>query len=167
MDSANIAHIEVTSPDGPTLSVVDAETAGFIGQYSWHTNGGGYAVRSVQVDGKESLVFMHRILAMAPVGVEVDHINRDRLDNRLENLRLASRSQNNANKSVKAHKKSSKYKGVYKNSNATTYNVRLSVNGQKVYVGSYSDEIEAAKAYDQAALEHHGEFAALNFPDAA
>lgn len=115
--------------------------------------------------GKTS-VFVHRIIwemhnGPIPQGMQVDHINQDKLDNRLENLRLATRSQNNHNSSRLGGK--SKYKGVYKaHWKEGKWFAKLTIGGKQVYVGSYDCEEEAAEAINAAYLHFHGTYAHLN-----
>ncbi len=91
-------------------------------------------------------------------GEEVDHINRDPTDNRRENLRLASRSQNNANtRSTNAVG----LRGVYLPSQK--YQASIRIDKVKIHIGTYSSEEEAAWMYDQYAVALHGEFAVLNY----
>ena len=89
---------------------------------------------------------------------DVDHINRNRSDNRACNLREASRSQNAYNQAARGG--SSSYKGVVWHRRGRKWMAQI---GEK-YLGLYSCEIEAAKAYDNAASKHGGVYARLNFP---
>ena len=98
-----------------------------------------------------------------PDGFTVDHINKDRLDNRLENLRLATRSQQNQNKGLQKNNTSG-FKGVSWSKQTNKYRAQIMVNKQSISLGFYTDPIEAAHIRDEAALEHFGEFAVLNFP---
>lgn len=90
----------------------------------------------------------------------LDHINRDRKDNRPENLRLADPSLSNHNRSF-----GTRYKGVCKNPGASTYKAQIRYNGEQIYIGSFKTEEEAALARDKKALEFWGEKASLNFPE--
>lgn len=91
---------------------------------------------------------------------DVDHINGDRRDNRIENLRDCNRSQNLSN-SRKARGASS-YRGVSRSGNR--WAVWCSKNNKSVYGGKFDDEIDAALAFDSLATRLHGEYAGLNFP---
>lgn len=104
---------------------------------------------------------MHRVIMNAPKGLEVDHINGNKLDNRRDNLRLCTKSENQRNQHTSRGK--SRFKGVY--SKVGKWQASLTCNSKTVYIGLFSTEEAAARAYDRAALEHFGEFARLNFPE--
>jgi hypothetical protein len=94
-----------------------------------------------------------------------DHKNRDPLDNRKENLRLANNSQNCANKVKWYNNGSSKYKGVSFRKDMNCWRAKIYKNCKPISLGHFSTEELAAKAYDKAAREYFGEFTVLNFPD--
>jgi hypothetical protein len=114
------------------------------------------------------LFFAHRIVwkmvhGCNPSG-DIDHINKTKTDNRICNLRDVSRSQNNMNgKSAKGS--TSKYLGVCWNANAGKWVAQITKDYKHKYLGLFSDEIDAAKAYDKAAIEMFGDHARPNFPD--
>jgi hypothetical protein len=93
-----------------------------------------------------------------------DHINHNGLDNRKANLRQATRAQNCWNKRKQKGSHSSKYKGVSWLSREKKWQARIQANGRKIFIGSFKNEIDAAKAYDRAAKKYYKEFASLNFP---
>jgi hypothetical protein len=109
----------------------------------------------------------HRIIFVMQTGrpptADIDHINGNRSDNRWVNLRPASRSQNNKNRSSSL-KASSQFMGV--SVTRDRWHASIKVDGRKHCIGNFLDETEAARAYDAAAVKHHGEFARLNFPRA-
>jgi len=155
---------------GKAHAIVDDHSASFLGRCNWSVSGSGYAVRDVMVNGKQARFYMHRVIAYAPDWVDVDHINGNPLDNRAENLRLATRAQNARNSRPRTSRRDGvPYKGVYKNRNASTYTARITVPGETgqrhIYLGSFRERESAARAYDTAAKEHFKEFARLNFPD--
>lgn len=105
-------------------------------------------------------ILMHQLVLGAS---GVDHRNRNGLDNRRSNLRPATPAQNNANKASRQGAKSS-YKGVFEAWRPGKWVASIQVQGKKRYLGSFDDEVAAAKAYDIAASNAWGDFAYLNFP---
>ncbi|HXF60743.1 MAG TPA: HNH endonuclease signature motif containing protein [Caldilineaceae bacterium] len=138
------------------MALVDEADYERVSRYTWTLDKNGYVVRK---DGKRKLL-LHRFILDAPPGYDVDHINHDRLDNRRANLRLATRSQNNANSGPRPG--ASRFKGVSRHEGA--WRAEICVNGKRRRLGRYRNEIAAAKAYDRAAWAAWGEFAYLNFP---
>lgn len=116
-----------------------------------------------QTQFNRKTVLMHRWILGVQPGQEVDHINRNGLDNRRSNLRICSKSENNANRGFYDPK--SGFRGVYVQ--GRRFVARISINGVRVHLGIYADEISAAKAYDEAAKRQYGQFATLNFPESA
>ena len=95
-------------------------------------------------------------------GEEVAHINHNRLDNRRENLRLADHAQNCANRKRPSNNTSG-YKGVHMQNGR--WAARCMKDGARYFLGYFDDPAEAGRAYDAKAMELHGEFAYLNFPE--
>lgn len=136
-------------------------------EYKWapvkrSDNTGGYYA-AAYVDGRTQ--YMHRLIMQPGEGLEVDHINGDGLDNTRQNLRIATRSQNCANR--KDYKPKSGFRGVYQQPHGKSWQVKLSVNGTMVRGGNFRDPVAAAHKYDELARSHYGEFATLNFPEGA
>lgn len=121
-----------------------------------------YAMRLGPRPRRESIL-MHRLILDAQLGEQVDHVNRNGLDNRRANLRLCSQSQNNANRPARSGT-SSKYKGVTWSRSIRRWTVQAGHGG---YVGCFPSEEDAARAYDVVAKNKWGEFALLNFPEGA
>lgn len=146
---------------GGHVCLVDPDDVLLISGYSWHAakshNGLLYA-RS----GAPEKVMMH-VLLMGSRGV--DHKNRNGLDNRRGNLRLATASQNQGNR-PKLATSMNRYKGVVRPRNRCTYwQYQICINGKQTKFGRFATEDDAAKAYDAKAKEVFGEFAFLNFPE--
>jgi len=108
---------------------------------------------------------MHREVLKVPDNMLVDHINHKGLDNRKANLREATHSENRYNRAKPSNPAQSKYKGVYWRKRNRKWQAQINFNKKRIYLGTFSDEIEAAKAYDRAARKYHGQFAYLNFPN--
>lgn len=108
----------------------------------------------------------HRIVWLFMTGewppADIDHINRDTGDNRWCNLRLATRSQNNAHRRLPRNNRTG-FLGV--SVEGPSYRARINIGRSRLNLGFFKSAEEAARAYDQAAKRHHGEFAHLNFPD--
>jgi hypothetical protein len=143
------------------FAIVDDEDFDALVQFKWCVAGSGYAATA----RNRKITYMHRVLLDAPNGVEVDHINGDRLDNRRINLRLCTKSQNN--QARRTQPGASGFIGVSWYAPRHTWCARVYANGRKVYCRYFTTPEAAARARDAAAREHHGDFARLNFPSAA
>lgn len=144
-------------------TLIDAEDYNFLNHWTWRLSSHGYAVRNERRDGKKCTVYLHRVLLDPPNGMVVDHINRNPLDNRRANLRLASLSENNANSSRRPSRTG--YRGVYPHSQSGKFVAQISVSGQIKSLGLHDTAEAAALAYDRAARATRGAYARLNFPN--
>jgi len=137
-------------------------------KYSWSLGGfkkNFYAVTGIKnKDGEFELVRMHRLLMNPPKGRVVDHQNSNGLDNRMDNIRIATKGQNVCNKIKTRRKTSSKYIGVSWDKRNRLWSAYIGHLYKKIFLGYFKNEIDAARAYDRAAIKHHKEFAHLNFP---
>jgi len=123
-----------------------------------------YAVRLISgPKNKTGIVSLHREIMNHPKGFLIDHENGNGLDNRRENLRLATRSQNQFNKRKTRSKTSSRFVGVYFERRKNRWMATIHYQGKRIWLGSFKSEIDAGRAYDRAATKYHGEFARLNF----
>lgn len=113
-----------------------------------------------RVDGCH--VSVHRLIWFYVNGVwpveEIDHINGIKSDNRIANLREASRSQNNRNCPVRSDS-STGLRGVCWNNGRSSYRVAIRINGRRVLLGTFHDAEQAHAAYVEAAKLYHGDFA--------
>lgn len=145
------------------VAIIDDEDWPIVKEYKWHTNKIAdiyYAASTIRKEsGKQTVLFMHRLLMGEPKML-IDHKNGDGLDNRKENLRVASCKQNAMNQ--KSNGGASKYKGVTFHKRDKYWQASIVIDGSLKYLGSFKNEEEAAKAYNKAAVEHFGEFARLN-----
>jgi hypothetical protein len=126
-----------------------------------------YALSGIKdKDGNFKIVRLQRLIMNEPPGLFVDHRNGDSLDNRRENLRIATRTQNVCN-NRKRKNKTSLFVGVYFHKWHGLWASNIVHNGIRIFLGYFDSEIEAAREHDRAAIKYHGEFARLNFPSEA
>lgn len=150
------------------LAVIDETDADLLA-FKWCASKSGkafYAQRAVKrADGVWTIERLHRVIA-ARMGISgnPDHKNRDSLDCRRENLRPATPSQNSANRSRQSNNTSG-FKGVSFRRRAGKWRADIKVHGKQRSIGLFSDPVEAARAYDEAAKKTFGEFASLNFTE--
>ena len=144
------------------VALVDDEDFAWLSQWSWCLNSRGYAVRAERKDGKSFAVLMHRqVLGLVPGdGRVADHRNHNRLDNRRSNLRACSNAENVASQK---RGRQDRYKGTSWSPSAAKWEAYICPGGSKLTLGYFDDPIDAALAYDRAALAHFGEFAVPNF----
>ena len=158
------------------VALVDDEDYEWLSEFKWHavwapSTQSFYPQRSVPPGleySNKRLLPMHNAIwtqhnGPIPDGLTVDHKNRNTLEGRLSNLRLATRSQQKQNQGL--HRNStSGYRGVHWHRRDKKWSVSIQVDGKRIYLGYFTDKEDAARAYDVAARIHYGEFAQLNFP---
>lgn len=150
-------------------ALVDDEDFEYLNQWKWHAHVGknsSYARRNKSIGhGKQTAIQMHRVIMNTPIGLDVDHINGDGLDNRQVNLRNVTRKQNTHNRNQPSKYRSSEFKGVSKHTmlhGSIRWRARICVDWKNVSLGVYDTKTEAAEAYNVAALKYYGEYARLN-----
>lgn len=144
----------ITTRKGEEIIVDDSDYER-LSKFKWCINNG-YAVRNALIDGKQFTVLMHREIMNTPSGYFTDHINGIKTDNRRCNLRVCTRSENQANRGAASNNKIG-LKGVSKNSWGT-FRARIAVNGKIIHLGCFSTTEEARQAYIAASLQYHGAF---------
>ena len=139
---------------------VDAKDYDSLSQWEWHLNGAGYAARYQ----RNKRIYMHREIMQPPPGMVVDHIDGNKSNNCRFNLRVCTRLENQHNKR-KCRNTTSHFKGVSYHKRSRKWLSAFGFEGSVVKLGYFSDELEAARVYDHAAVAYFGEFARLNFPE--
>lgn len=119
---------------------------------------GGYAIRHIQKENKSVVILIHREITNAPSGMVVDHINGNKLDNRKENLRVCTQSQNSMNRRLFS-KNSSGHKGVSWCKTKRKWQAQIMLNGKQKTIGRFHNIEDAILAYKKASQELFGEFA--------
>lgn len=143
------------------VSLEDYDLAGS----NWVLTEKGYARRTIKVGGHKKNERMHVVIMQRMLGRKlhpgehVDHENRRRLDNRRKNLRLASYALNNRN-TTRKHRYS---RGVFIGHHSSNFVAHIKLDGKRIHIGTFPTQEAAAYAYDQVALQLHGEFASTNF----
>jgi hypothetical protein len=141
-------------------AIVDDEDYEYLSRYAWWADNLGYALTSVNQDGKKRNIRMHRMLTKAPIGSIVDHADGNPGNNQKSNLRVVTQSENLMN--TRTRKNLSGFKGVGWYKHYQKWQARVHCKGRTYHIGYYDDPIEAARAYNVKARELFGEFARLN-----
>lgn len=146
---------------GGLHTTIDDGDAPLIAGHAWQKVPSGKSTyAATTIAGRR--VFMHRLLLGLPPGDprQGDHWNGDGLDNRRQNLRAVTRSQNQAN----ARRKDGRFKGAFFDKRGGLWMARLRYEGRAYYLGRHPTAEDAARAYDAKAREVMGPHARLNFP---
>jgi len=141
------------------MVTVDDEWFEPLNRFSWIITGKGYAYRMVQPGFG---IMMHRVINMTPEGLQTDHINGNKLDNRVANLQNCTNAEN-ARKRHRTVKSKSGFRGV-RQIPSGKFQSSIMVDYKLQYLGLYNTAEEAARVYDAKAMELHKSFAYLNFP---
>ena len=168
-DTPNESSIQLPLSRGyfTIIDPIDAD----LGEFKWSFLSTGYAYKIIaKINQKTVCYLLHRVILERVIerplvkGEYVDHINRDKLDNRRSNLRIATATQNSINKG-RENGSTSEHKGVCWDNTKKRWLAQIGKQNKNYYIGVFKDEKQAAKAYDKRAKELFGEFAYLNFPD--
>jgi hypothetical protein len=159
----DMKHLSLANSDRP--AIIDDSDLEKVSGKTWRlikvSNGAQYVGWKSHKNGKDVTVYLHRFVMGNPKGKMIDHINGDPFDNRRENLRASTNSQNQMNSKGKAH--SSVYKNVYWNKKLGKWKAQIDADGQTFFFGYFENERHAALVVDLNLPILHGEFARLKF----
>lgn len=161
----NTAYIEHSLPNG-CVTMIDADDAWLLRHYTPYVSGYGivgndYRVRLLCSSSGKSVSLARAIIDCHDPMLFVDHANHNTLDNRRHNLRVATRSQNNANRRAWGQLP----KGISYDPWKDLYRARIQVNGKRIGLGRFKNLEDACAAYNRAAKEHFGVFATISNPE--
>ena len=134
-------------------TLIDAADLPKVNHLRWHASEQAKDKFYAKTQSQAKNIFLHRFLTDCPQGLYVDHINGDSLDNRRENLRIVTQSQNIANSKPTAGKG---YKGVRFDKRYGTFRATITVNRKVQNLGSFKTEAEAVAAYNEASKKFFG-----------
>lgn len=139
----------------------DKEDQSIVDSYNWAIGRNGYVVSSKYVKGsgrknqKNISLYFHRLITNAPKGKVIDHINRNKLDNRKENLRVCTQRENMVNCGLLKNNTSGT-KGVYWSKVCNKWCAFIHFNKKKIHLGVFSDKEEAVDKRKEAFIKYFG-----------
>lgn len=142
----------------------DIEDYEKVSQHTWRVNNNGYLVANIWIDEKRKVIEMHRYLFKVQEGLYIDHINRNKLDNRSCNLRYITPSSNGFNADMQGNNTSGKV-GVSYNKQNNNWVAHIGYNFQHIYLGSYIRFEDAVRAREAAELKYFGEKQEIEYRD--
>lgn len=143
------------------FALIDKEDVCRVSKHLWKSDGR-YAKRGVGGRAGKAL-YLHRFILDVKDGMDTDHINHIKIDNRKCNLRSCTTNQNAYNSAGRKSKFStSRFKGVSWSKDRKKFEVQTTFGGKNIHLGRFDSEVDAARVYNKWALEKHGEFAFIN-----
>lgn len=143
---------------GQTEFLFDTEDLPVIRGQQWYQDKDGYLASSYLFDGRRCFNMFHRVVMHAKPGQSVDHINKDKTDNRKQNLRFCVRSENNMNRTLFSNNTSG-VTGVYYDKKRRKWVANIVCNHKRIFIGRFDEKEEAVIARLQKEMELFKEFA--------
>ena len=147
------------------VALVDDEDFEYLNQWKWYANnmkGNFYATKAITVSKcKQKIISMHRLIMKPEKGYVIDHIDGNSLNNQKNNLRICTHAENMRNSKIYSNNTSG-FKGVYWHKQTAKWMAYISYNNKITHLGLFINPKDAARAYNEAAIKFHVEFAKLN-----
>ena len=134
------------------IALVDDKDYNTLNQFKWYCSLKGYAVRHITIGGKRGTQFMHRVINNTPKGLDTDHINRDKLDNRKSNLRSCTHIENLINHGTYKNNKLG-INGVHWDKRKSRFKAQIQIDGKQKHLGSFKTAKEASVVFARAEIE--------------
>lgn len=151
------------------VATIDDQDFEMVSMYKWRASimknrAAIYAVTQVKRDGGRKQISMHRlILGLTDKRILTDHVDTNGLNNQRSNLRECTHAENNRNVGLSKNNTTG-YKGVIFDKRRSKWYARIRFNYRTIVSRGFDSPEDAARQYDKKALELHGNFASLNFP---
>jgi hypothetical protein len=148
------------------FALVDDEDYEDLIQFKWYAHRCGnifYAARTIRIGKRQTVERMHRRILKLKTGdsKHTDHANRNGFDNQKKNIRICTKKENCRNR-LKSRNNTSGFKGVFWYKPTKKWRAQIQINYKHKHLGYFGSKIEAAKAYNNAAIKYFGKFANLN-----
>jgi hypothetical protein len=143
----------------PLQMLISIEDLASILEHNWYIGRSGYPI--AYIGSRKGTSVYHYLMGSYGPDYPIDHINRNKLDNRRSNLRVCTRQENNYNRSLAKNSKY-KYKGIRQEKDGS-WTAYCTKDGETNEVEGFIDDVTAAKTYDAIAEALYGKFASKNF----
>ncbi len=141
-------------------TIVDDDVYEEVGHLAWHKSGSGYVAVTLGPRNKKVRFYLHRYITKCPIGLVVDHLNKNKLDNTRQNLKVCTR---NVNGHGSGRNPKSGFVGVKRaHQKKVAWVAQIHTNGKTTHLGTFTNIVEAAIAYDTEAIKRYGEHAKCN-----
>lgn len=142
------------------VAIVDDEDFEWLSQWKWCFRQQGYAGMGIVENGKQRIVYMHRLIAGTPKGMDTDHIDKNKLNNQRKNLRICTHEENCRNRS-KSCNNTTGVKCVVLDSRTGRFRAYIKVKYRQIHIGMFDSIVEASSAHLKAQKYHFGTFSEI------
>jgi hypothetical protein len=155
----DVAYVPLTQGYEAVIDAVDVDLVADRNWCAYKNRNLVYAATNIRLDdGRKVLLKMHRLISCTPDGMHTDHADGNGLNNRRDNLRHATRSENLRNRGAQSNNTTG-FKGVHRRKDCQRWQATIQINGKQKNIGLFATPEQAFAAYSEAAVCLHGEFA--------